>query len=78
MILYINTMPFTFNAYGADGPEFMPVGTTFAMFGAEPNGFLLKAVSEVNDGKNTDAFLMSINPTVFTTAFKEVETLKSK
>ena len=70
-------MPFTFNSYGEKGPEFMPIGTTFAMLGAEPNGFLLKPVSELNDGKPANPSFISINPTVFTTVFKEVEALNT-
>lgn len=77
MNLYTNTMPFTFNAYGIDGPEFMPVGTTFAMLGTEPNGFILKPVSKINNSKPDNESYMSINPTVFTEVFKEVETLNT-
>ncbi len=77
MNLYTNIMPFTFNAFGVDGPKFMPEGTTFAMLGAEPNGFILKPVSEINNSKPSKELYMSINPTVFTTTFKEVETLNA-
>lgn len=75
MKIYTNTIPFSF--IWVDGkPDFLPVGTTFAAIGADSCGVILEQVCKLNEGKKPESYL-SINPSVFAIAFKEVEQLKS-
>ena len=75
MKLYTNVMPFSF-MYGKDNmPEFVDVGTTFAVLGADFNGIIVKLVSDINKGEDSNIFPCSINPTTFNIAFKEIEHL---
>lgn len=76
MKLYTNIMPFSFK-WGKDNkPEFVEVGTTFAVLGADFNGIILKLVSEINDNKDdNNNIVSSINIEVFKVVFKEVEHL---
>ncbi len=75
MKLYTNVMPYSLG-YGKDNkPEFIEVGTTFAVMGADFNGIIIKQVSEVNKSKDDDTLPCSVNPSIFNVAFKEVEHL---
>lgn len=75
MKLYTNTIPFSFE-WNADEPVFLPVGTTFAVMGADFNGVLLKRVGELKEG-DKKLPIQSISPSILGMAFKEVEQLDS-
>ena len=75
MKLYTNVIPFSFG-FGKDGkPEFVKVGTTFAVLGADFNGIIVKLVSDINKSGDNDILPCSIKPDTFNIAFKEVEHL---
>ena len=77
MKLYTNIMPFSF-MWGTKEPIFIPVGTTFAVIGADMQGIMLEQVSELNKEKQEDDKVMainSVNPEILKVAFKEVEQL---
>tara|TARA_R110002049_G_scaffold282589_3_gene462440 strand:+ start:1597 stop:1821 length:225 start_codon:yes stop_codon:yes gene_type:complete len=74
MKLYTNTIPFSYQ-WIDNKPCFLPVGTTFALVGADSCGLMLELVSELNKG--ADINYQSVNPSIFEAAFKAVEQLKS-
>lgn len=76
MKLYTNTTPFAF-AWVDGKPDFLPIGTTFAVIGADICGVVIEQVSELNKAASELAY-QSINPSVFNLVFKEVEQLNKK
>ena len=72
MKFYTNTVPFALEWDTQGKPKLSPIGTTFAVIGADPNGMIVKDVSTIGD----NIVGCPVNPIVFTTCFKEVITVE--